>query len=155
MVVRAPVVEKVRQLLTPRSIALVGATENSFWSRTILQNLSTLGFTGEIYLVHPRQKEQFGRPCYPTVTAIPGEVDHAYIMTGTQHAMSVLRDCAAKGVRGMTMLTAGFKEMDLAGAERQAELATFCRENDLALLGPNCLGFVNARQPVPGKPAVS
>ena len=149
MLVSDPSIDKVRQLLTPRSIALVGATENSFWSRTIIQNLSTLGFTGEIYLIHPKQKEQFGRPCYPSLTAVPGEVDHAYVMTGTQHALSVLRDCVAKGVRGVTMLTAGFQEVDRAGAARQAELVAFCREHDLALLGPNCLGFVNARQPVP------
>ena len=149
MLASSSTVEKVRQLLTPRSIALVGATENSFWSRTIIQNLSTLGFTGEIHLIHPKQSEQFGRPCYPSVTAVPGPVDHAYVMTGTQHAMSVLRDCATKGVRGVTMLTAGFREVDQAGAARQTELVAFCHEHDLALLGPNCLGFVNARQPVP------
>jgi acyl-CoA synthetase (NDP forming) len=135
--------------LTPHSIALVGATENSFWSRTIVENLTNLGFTGEIYLVHPRQPRQFDRPCFPRVTAIPGPVDHAYVMTGTQHALTVLQDCAEKGVPGVTMLTAGFKETDDVGARRQAELVELCRERGIALLGPNCLGFVNALQPVP------
>src|SRR6516225_8163167 len=115
-------VESVRRLLTPRSIALVGATENSFWSRTIIENLTKLGFGGEIYLVHPRQTEQFGRRCFPRMSAIPGPVDHAYVMTGTQHAMAVLNDCADKGVPGVTMLTAGFKGTDASGAQRQQEL---------------------------------
>jgi acyl-CoA synthetase (NDP forming) len=145
----SPVVDRVRQLLCPRSIALVGATENSFWSRTILENLTKLGFDGDLYLVHPRQAQQFGRRCYPSVVAIPGPVDHAWVMTGTQHAMTVLRDCAEKGVRGVTMLTAGFRETDAAGAQRQDELVAFCRSQKIALLGPNCLGFVNALQPVP------
>ncbi len=149
MLLETTAVEKVRKLLSPRSIALVGATENSFWSRTIVENLTTLGFTGALYLVHPRQQQQFGRPCYPSVLAIPGPVDHAYVMTGTQHAFTVLQDCADKDVLGVTMLTAGFKETDSAGADRQEALVDFCRERQLALLGPNCLGFVNARLPVP------
>jgi acetate---CoA ligase (ADP-forming) len=142
-------VGRIRRLLTPRSIALVGATENSFWSRTIVENLTKLGFAGEIYLVHPRQPRQFDRPCFPRVSAIPGPVDHAYVMTGIQHAMTVLHDCAEKGVPGVTMLTAGFKETDDTGARRQEELVEFCQEHGIALLGPNCLGFVNARLPVP------
>lgn len=139
----------IRQLLTPRSIALVGATENSFWSRAIIQNLTTLGYAGDLHLVHPTKPEQFSRPCYPSVPAIPAPVDHAYVMTGTRHAMNVLADCAAKGVRSVTMLTAGFRETNDEGAAREQEVATFCRANDIALLGPNCLGFVNARAPVP------
>ncbi len=149
MTTQSPVVERIRQLLSPRSIALVGATENSFWSRAIIENLSSLGYAGAMHLVHPRQQVQFGRPCHPSLPAIPEPVDHAYVMTGTQHAMAILRDCVAKGVRGVTMLTAGFKEMDAAGARREAEIVDFCREHDLTLLGPNCLGFVNARLPVP------
>jgi acyl-CoA synthetase (NDP forming) len=143
------VVAKVRRLLTPQSIALVGATENSFWSRALLQNFEVCGYRGALHLVHPRQKEQFGRPCYPSLLDIPAAIDHAYVMTGTQHAMAILRDCARKGIHGVTMLTSGFKETDEAGAEREKEIVAFCQDNDIALLGPNCLGFVNARLPVP------
>lgn len=139
----------IGRLLRPRSIALVGATENSFWSRSILQNLRTLGYTGAIHLVHPKQKEQFGLPCWPSVRHIPEPVDHAWIMTGTAAALPVLRDCAAREVRGVTMLTAGFKEAGPAGAMLEQELAAFCRESGITLLGPNCLGFVNARDRVP------
>ncbi len=140
-------VEKMRRLFSPRSIALVGATENSFWSRAIIQNLTTLGYTGELHLIHPTKREQFGRPCYPSVVDVPGPVDHAYIMTGTQHYLTILESCAAKGIHGVTMLTSGFKETGPEGAARERRLIEFCAEHDIQLIGPNCLGYVNARLP--------
>jgi acyl-CoA synthetase (NDP forming) len=142
-------VEKIRRLLSPRSIALVGATENSFWSRAIIQNLTTLGYTGDVHLIHPTKTEQFGRPCYPSVIDVPGPIDHAYVMTGTQHYLTVLRSCSAKGIHGVTMLTSGFKETGAEGAQRERQLVDFCHEHDIQLIGPNCLGFVNARLPAP------
>ncbi len=139
----------IKGLLNPVSIALVGATENSFWSKAIIDNLSTLGYRGEMHLIHPHQKEQFGRLCYPNVRSVPTRIDHAYVMTGSKQALSVLADCAAKGVLSVTMLTAGFKETGEQGARLEHDLEAYCREHGIALIGPNCLGFVNALAPVP------
>ncbi|MDB4897444.1 MAG: carboxylate--amine ligase, partial [Firmicutes bacterium] len=141
--------EAIGRLLSPQSIALVGATENSFWSFSIIENLRTLGYQGAIHLVHPTKATQFGARCYPSVRDIPGPVDHAWVMTATGVAMSVLQDCAAKGIRSVTMLTAGFKEVGPEGARLERELVQFCRDHEMTLLGPNCLGFLNGRLQIP------
>src|SRR5919204_6050318 len=107
----------IRGLLNPRSIALVGASENSTWSQALVANFDRLGFQGRLHLVHPTRQQQFGRACHPTVGSIPEPVDSAYVMTGTQAAEAVLEDCGRKGVHSIVMLTAGFKELGPEGAQ--------------------------------------
>jgi acetate---CoA ligase (ADP-forming) len=130
-------------LLVPRSIALVGATEASSWAQAVIGNLTGLGYEGAIHLVHPRHSKQFGRPCHPTLNDIPGEVDCAYVMTGTGAAPQVIEDCGRKGVPNVVMLSAGFKEVGEKGLELEQEMVARCQELDITLLGPNCLGFIN------------
>ena len=136
-------VSELASLLMPNSIALVGATESSAWSQAVLSNLEVFGFKGRVHLVHPRHTEQFGRQCYRTVSAIPGDVDCAYIMTGTAAAAQVIEDCGLKGVPNVVMLSAGFKEVGQAGVELEQAIVARCRELGISLLGPNCLGFIN------------
>ncbi|MGH7760931.1 MAG: acetate--CoA ligase family protein [Candidatus Dormibacteraceae bacterium] len=135
--------EGVRSLLKPRSIALVGATETSSWSEALIGNLINLGYDGRLHLVHPRHKEQFGRRCHPTVSAIDDQIDCAYVMTGSAATRDVIEDCGRKRVPNVVMLSAGFKEAGAAGSRLEQELVTRCRELGITLLGPNCLGFVN------------
>ena len=132
-------------LLVPRSIALVGATETSSWAQAVISNLTSLDYPGVIHLVHPRHSEQFGRPCHPTLNDIPGEVDCAYVMTGTGAVPQVIEDCGRKGVPSVVMLSAGFKEVGEKGLELEQEVVARCQELDITLLGPNCLGFINYR----------
>jgi acyl-CoA synthetase (NDP forming) len=135
--------------LNPRSLALVGATERSLWSTLIVSNLRGLGYGGEVHMVHPRNAEAFGQRCYPNLEAIPGPVDHAYVMAGTAAALDIVEDCGRKGVRDVTMLTAGFRETGPEGAELEARMVGRCRELGIRLQGPNCLGFVNYHDRVP------
>lgn len=139
----------VGALLSPRSLALIGATESSSWSQALLGNLELFGFDGRLHLVHPRHESQFGRPCYPSLADVPDEVDAAYVMTGTALAEQVLADCARKGVRSVVMLTAGFREVGGDGVERERRLVDLARDHGITMLGPNCLGFINytARTP--------
>lgn len=139
----------VRALLSPRSLALIGATESSSWSQALLANLQLFGFEGAVHLVHPRHQTQFGLPCHASLAEIDEPVDAAYVMTGTASAEQVLEDCARKGVRSAVMLTAGFREVGAEGREREQRLVAFARAHDITMLGPNCLGFVNytARTP--------
>jgi len=139
----------IAALLSPRSVALVGASEASLWSRALIANFETLGFEGRLHLVHSSRREQFGRVCFPSLEAIPDEVDAAYLMTGTEAAEMVIEDCGRKGVRSAVMLTAGFREVGAEGLERERRLVVRCRELGITLLGPNCLGFVNYRERVP------
>jgi acetate---CoA ligase (ADP-forming) len=135
--------------LNPGSIALVGATERSLWSTILVGNLRNLGFAGEVHLVHPTRPEAFGQPCHPSLSAIPGPVDHAYVLTGTGAALDVIEDCGRKGVPHVTMLTAGFRETGPEGAELEARLVARCRDLGIRLQGPNCLGFINYHDRVP------
>jgi acyl-CoA synthetase (NDP forming) len=139
----------LQALLAPRSIALVGASESSSWSQALVANFASLGFQGRFHLVHPRHSQLFGLPCHRSVSAIPDQVDCAYVMTGTEAASEVVEDCGRKGVRSMVMLTAGFKEVGAEGAERESALVGRCRELGITMLGPNCLGFVNYPERIP------
>ena len=136
-------------LLNPRSIALVGATEHSLWSAALLNNFRSCGYTGQVHLVHPRRTEAFGLRCFPKLEAIPGDVDHAYVMTGTSAALDVIEDCGRKGIGNVTMLTSGFRETGTDGKALEAALVGRCRELGIRLQGPNCLGFVNYHDQVP------
>ena len=135
--------------LGPRSLALVGATERSVWSAILVANFQSCGYRGQVHLVHPRNGEAFGQRCFPSLEAIPGPLDHAYVMTGPGAALEVIEDCGRKGVRHVTMLTSGFREAGMDGAALEARLVHRCRELDIRLQGPNCLGFVNYHERVP------
>jgi len=139
----------VSWFLDPASVALVGATERSLWSTILVGNFRTCGYRGEVHLVHPRAAEAFGQRCFPSLEAIPGPVDHAYVMTGTAAAFDVIEDCGQAGVRNVTMLTSGFRETGADGAALEARLVDRCGELGIRLQGPNCLGFVNYHAPVP------
>jgi acyl-CoA synthetase (NDP forming) len=139
----------VSWLLDPASVALVGATERSLWSTILVGNFRACGYGGQVHLVHPRAAEAFGQRCYPNLEAIPGGVEHAYVMTGTAAAFDVIEDCGRAGVRNVTMLTSGFRETGPQGAALEARLVARCRELDIEVQGPNCLGFVNYHTRVP------
>ncbi|MHB8611428.1 MAG: acetate--CoA ligase family protein [Candidatus Dormibacteraceae bacterium] len=135
-------------LLVPRSIALVGASETSSWAQALISNLTEFGYEGAIHLVHPRHSTQFGRPCHPTLSAIPDQVDCAYVMTGTAAAAQVIEDCGRHGVPSVVMLSSGFKEVGEKGLELELEMVARCEELGINLLGPNCLGFINYRDKI-------
>ena len=97
--------EALDRLLTPRSLALIGASESSLWSQNLIANLRNLGYPGSIHLVHPRLEEQFGVRTHRSVEEISGEVDCAWVMTGTGAALEVVESCGRKGVQAIVMLT--------------------------------------------------
>lgn len=140
---------RISDLLRPASIALVGAAEGSLWTQAIWSNLKNLGYGGSVIPVHPRHSEVFGEKCYPSLLDVPGEVGCAYVMTGTGAAEGIIEDCGRRGVRSAVMLTSGFGETGSEGAVLEARLAERARALGIALMGPNCLGFVNYHDRVP------
>lgn len=137
--------ELVSQLLNPTSVAIVGASERSPWASGIVHNLRTFGFAGRVYFVHHAETRQFGQECHSSLLDVPGEVDHALVLVGAGRVFRVLQDCAQRRIRAVTLLSSGFAEAGPEGAERQSELRRFCEQHGIALVGPNCLGFVNYR----------
>lgn len=130
-------------LFSPKSIAVVGAstTEGSVgWSLTA--NLFKNGYAGKIYPVNPKTDTLFDVPCYPNIAAIPDTVDVAIIIIPAAAVPGALREAGVKGVKGVSIISAGFKESGEAGRRLEEEILAIAKEYDIALLGPNCLGFL-------------
>jgi acyl-CoA synthetase (NDP forming) len=134
----------LRALFHPRSIALVGASDNSGWSQGTFANLRDHGFGGPVYLVNRRAGVVHGEKAYPALGAVPGPVDLAYVMVPTDAVLPVLRDGADAGIRAYVVLTSGFGETGAGGARREEQIAAFASDRGLVILGPNGNGYINA-----------
>jgi acetyl coenzyme A synthetase (ADP forming)-like protein len=134
----------LRRLLNPEAVAVVGAGRDpAGLGYRVMRNLVEGGFPGAIYPVNPQASRILGVRAYPTITAAPGPVDLAVVATPAPTVCAVARDCAAHGVTGLAVITAGFAEIGPEGAEREAELVAICRAAGMRLIGPNCVGVIN------------
>ncbi len=131
-------------LFNPRRIALVGASSDPTRLTARAQiYLRRHGFTGELFPVNPRAATVLNERAYPSLADIPGEIDLAYLLVGTQHVTAAIADCAARGVPVAAVLADGFAEAGPEGAERQANLFATARAGGVRLLGPNSMGMLN------------
>jgi acetate---CoA ligase (ADP-forming) len=135
-------------LFTPRSIALIGASDTPGRnnSRTQLY-LRKHGYTGAIYPVNPRRDEIYGEKCYPSVKVIPGPVDHAFVTTPPQTVPQVIRECGEAGVPVATVFTAEFAESGPEGVKLQQAVIDTAKAFGVRLIGPNCMGIYNMDPP--------
>ncbi|MGD2067351.1 MAG: acetate--CoA ligase family protein [Gemmatimonadota bacterium] len=132
------------RLFRPRSIAVVGASRRKGtigWQ--ILHNLLTHGYQGVVYPVNPNARAIHSIPAFPSVEAIPDEVDLAVLVVPKQHVLAVVDDCGRKGVKSLVVITAGFKEVGGDGVEREKALMRMVRSYGMRLVGPNCMGVLN------------
>jgi acetyl coenzyme A synthetase (ADP forming)-like protein len=137
-------------ILRPRSIAVVGASRQSgSIGHQVVSNLLQYGFTGPVYPVNPRAGSVRSIKAYPSVASIPDPVDLAVIAVPKQLVVAAAEECGRKGIAGLVVISAGFREVGGAGAEREHELLSVVRRYGMRLIGPNCLGVLNA------EPAVS
>lgn len=136
----------LRSLLAPKSIAVVGASERPGPGRQVLENLGQLGYSGDVYPVNPKYREVAGRTCYPSLSDVDKAgktVDMVAILLGRDRILPVLKEAAAMGVKAAWAFASGFAEADHKGKKLQHELEHFCRQNQIAFCGPNCVGFLN------------
>lgn len=139
----APDSDRLAALLKPRNIALIGASERAPHAAALMRNLFRFGFPKDrIYPVNPRYEQLFDLRCYPSVGAVPGDVDLAVIAIPRDGTVQVMEECAAKGVRAALTVATGFGEFDDKGRKYQAELSRLVREHGIALAGPNTLGYL-------------
>lgn len=132
------------KLLRPKSVAVIGASaDKTKVGNNVLENLLSGGYTGKIYPVNPKAEEILGRKCFRSILEIPDPVDLAVIAVKREIAAQVLKDCAAKTVEAVIIITAGFSETGEEGKKLQEEIAQIARQNRITLLGPNCLGLIN------------
>ncbi len=137
---------QLEPFLNPRSLAVVGANPNTGeQSFNVVENLESLGYGGVVHPVNPNYDQVLGRPCYPDVTRIPGEVDLAIIVTPRRAVPQVIRQCGEKGVRAAIVVGQGFADAaDDEGRELQLEVVRAAREAGVRILGPNTIGSANA-----------
>ena len=130
-------------LFSPRSIAIIGAsTKPGTVGWTLTENIVKSDYTGKVYPVNPKADTLFDLPCYKDVSEIPESIELAIIIVPAAIVPSVLRAAVAKQARAAIIISAGFKETGDDGRKLEEEVASIAREHDLALLGPNCLGFL-------------
>src|SRR5687768_5553819 len=134
---------RLTALLSPRSVALVGASDRSGWSAESFANFQRLGFTGSLHLVNRKGGEVHGRRAFEACTQIGEPVDLALMLVSAAALPVALADVAAAGIRSAVVLAAGFSEIGPDGAEAQRKLIELCRQLDMTCIGPNCLGFLN------------
>jgi acetyl coenzyme A synthetase (ADP forming)-like protein len=136
-------------LFFPRSVAVIGAsTDPTSIGGRLFHNILFNGFTGPLYPVNPKTKVIGSVRAYPTIGEVPDDVDLAYIVVPQQLVVDVARQCAAKGVRGIVVISAGFSETGEEGAKLEAELLDVVRDSGMRMVGPNCMGLLNTASSV-------
>ena len=132
------------KIMKPKSIAVIGAsTKEHTIGSDIMKRLQEYKFNGSIYPVNPKGGIIEGLQAYTSVKEIPGEVDLAIIVVNAKFVLDTIDQCNEKGIKGLCIITAGFKETGSEGAEAEKQLLAKVREYGMRCVGPNCLGVVN------------
>jgi acyl-CoA synthetase (NDP forming)/RimJ/RimL family protein N-acetyltransferase len=142
---RHATIASLRAILKPGAVAVVGASRKaSNLGRRILESLLGSGFQGGIYPVNPSISELHGERCFFTARDLPAGVDLAVIAVPRESVLAAVDDCTAAGVKGIVVISAGFAESDARGRALQAELVERVRGYGMRMVGPNCMGVINA-----------
>ena len=139
----------VSRLLAPRSVAVIGASDQpGNIGGAAVRFFRKFASPCAVYPVNRGRDSVAGLPCFPSVADLPSPADLAILAVPAAAVAGVLRECVAAGIGAGIVWAGGFVEGGSAGLARQEELAAICRESGFALLGPNCLGVIDAHAPV-------
>ncbi len=137
-------IKKLDSIFHPRSIAVIGASrQEGSVGHSLLSNLIDSRFQGIVHPVNPKAKGILGIKCYPSVLAIPDDIDLAVVLVPAPIVASILEECGQKKIKGVITISAGFKEIGGKGIELEHRIQDIIRQYDLSLVGPNCLGVIN------------
>ncbi|WP_182357350.1 bifunctional acetate--CoA ligase family protein/GNAT family N-acetyltransferase [Tomitella gaofuii] len=141
---RAAEARSVRNVLTPRSIAVIGAsTDPSKVGHAVLRNLLGAGFTGPVFPVNAEHRSVRGVRAYASVRDIPDDLDLAVVAVPAEAMDEVFEDCLAKEVKALVVVSAGFSETGPDGQEQERRLVRAARAHGMRVVGPNALGVAN------------
>jgi 4-hydroxybutyryl-CoA synthetase (ADP-forming) len=130
-------------LLEPKSIAIIGASDKEgSVGRTITSNIMK-GYKGKIYPISPTRDKVFEMPAYKTVLDVKEPIDLAVVVTKNDVVPAVMEECGKKKIKGVIVITAGFKEVDEAGKRLEEQLKAIVKKYGIRMIGPNCLGVMN------------
>ncbi len=131
-------------IFKPQSIAVIGASEDEKKiGHVVFKNLVNQGFKGKVYPVNPKRKEILGIKCYPSVREIPDKIDLAIVVIPAKGVPSIIKECAEAKVKGLVVITAGFREIGGEGIQLEHEVAELVKRYGIRMVGPNCLGVIN------------
>ena len=137
------------KIMKPKSVAVIGAsTKEHTIGSDIMKRLQEYKFNGNIYPVNPKGGVIEGLQAYTSILEVPGEVDLAIIVVNQKFVLDTIDQCNQKGVKGLVVITAGFKETGKEGAEAEKQLLAKVQEYGMRCVGPNCLGVVNTHPDV-------
>lgn len=129
----------------PDSICIVGASSKpKSLGYELTKSVKQYGYTGDLALVNPKADEILGFKCYPTISSIDYRIDLAIVMVPKQFVEETIKELIAKKTQAIILITAGFKETGEAGAEAEKRILQIIRDSNARLVGPNCMGIINA-----------
>jgi len=129
--------------LSPKSIAIIGASDKEgSVGRAITSNILK-GYTGKIFPISPTRETVFDKKAYKSVLDVSEEIDLAVVVTKNDVVPSILEECGKKKLKGVIIITAGFKEVNEEGAALERRLGEIAKQYNLRIIGPNCLGVMN------------
>lgn len=132
-----------------RSVAVIGASKTpGKIGHEILKNLALYEYKGKVYPVNPKEKEILGMKCYKTVSEIENEVELAVIAIPPKSVPGVVEECGRKGVRGIVIVSGGFKELGDEGREIEEQIVSIARKYGMRIIGPNCIGIYDSRSKI-------
>ncbi len=138
----------MQYLFNPKTVAIVGASRNpNSIGREILKNILELNFEGRVYPVNPKAYSVNSLRCYESLSAIPDSVDLVIIVVPAKYVKNIMEEAVSLGVKAAVIITAGFKEIGGAGAKLEKEIAEIAKKGGMRVVGPNCMGILNAHEP--------
>lgn len=141
--------QQLDKIMRPKSIAVIGAsTKPATIGSELMQRLRDYKFNGNIYPVNPKGGVIEGFQAYTSVAEIPGDVDFAVIIIPQKFVLDTLDQCNKKGIKGICIISAGFKEAGAEGAQAEKDLLAKLQEYGMRCVGPNCLGVLNTHPDV-------
>ncbi len=137
--------QNLEVLFNPKSVAVVGASDKpNKLGFHVMKSLTQGGFAGKILPVNPTASEIMGIQACPSLSDFSGPVDQAIVVVPSKRVPGVFRECAQKGVKGIVLISAGFREIDdSAGAALHKEIEAIVRDAEIPVIGPNTFGMIN------------
>ncbi len=132
-------------LFSPQAVAVIGASRHEKKiGNDVVKNLVTQGYRGEIYPINPKADELYEQKVYASALDVPTKIDLAIIAVPAKHVLPVLKEAHQRGAQAAIVISAGFKEA--GNLELEQDLAQYCHQNEITLVGPNCLGVINPKE---------
>ncbi|MEW6274860.1 MAG: acetate--CoA ligase alpha subunit [Bacillota bacterium] len=136
-------------ILKPESVAIVGASKTpGKIGNVLVRNIIDSGYQGKIYPINPKETEIEGITCYPGLPAVQEKIDLAVMAIPAARTPEVAEQCGQAGVKGLVIISAGFKEVGRAGLHLEKELLRICKKYGMRLVGPNCVGVIDTHTPI-------